>query len=70
MKKYRETLKDFVDSYQGFDFENGTLIIVKYTTGKPIICTGGWKYIWESHLNDELISWTHSADIFVATVDA
>lgn len=33
-----ETLKEFLEGYQGFDYENGEIVIVDQRCGKNYIC--------------------------------
>ena len=33
-----QTVREFINDYQGFDFENGEIVIVDQRCGKQIIC--------------------------------
>lgn len=55
----KETLKEFIEDYKGFDFEKGKVILVYGAS--PFICTDGWKdviniysdYYVKNYKNDE-----------------
>lgn len=65
-KKYTETLKVFMEDYEGFDWENGKVIIVNGSS--PHICTGAWVYLLDQYKNREIKRWTHDEDTMVITI--
>ena len=60
------TIKEFMETYKGFDWKNGTIILVKGAT--PIICTGSWTLVLQKHINCIVQGWTHNANIMVLTI--
>ena len=58
-----KTLREFIDRYEGFDFVNGKMIIVK--NNRPQICTGQWQYLLYKHLGDKVADWTHDKNTIV-----
>lgn len=61
-----ETLETFMQNYEGFDWENGTLVLVK--NNRPKICTGVWKILIEKYKNFPVKDWTHDDRIMVITM--
>lgn len=62
------TLREFLETYRGFDFENGEIVIVNQRTAKSYICEyknnelkhpySDFKYEMEMNV----YKWTHSAN--------
>lgn len=61
------TLKEFMKTYDGFDWKNGKVVLVN-KRGKPIICEGAWKFYIDKHENEMIWSWTHSNDLMVISL--
>lgn len=68
MKKHKQTLKEFMEDYKGFDWCE-TVVLVKRSTGKAFICDGAWETLIEKHKNDAVWSWTHNVTVMVITLD-
>lgn len=65
-KEFVETLETFMSDYAGFDWEHGTVILVK--GNRPFICTGVWKELIEKFKSLPVRDWTHSGEIMVITL--
>lgn len=66
----KETLKEFMKDYDGFNWENGKLIIVT-KDGNPTIFSGSYKAykaILKKYLNDFVWDWAHDTDTMVITL--
>lgn len=70
MKKEIYTLKMFMEDYKGFDWQDGTIILVKKSSGQPFILEGCYRMLIKNNFNKELINWTHNEKIMVITVNA
>lgn len=71
MKKqeFVETVKTFMEDYNGFDWENGTIVLV--ANNRPFIMKkydAWWTVTMEKHENDKLLSWTHDYETMVMVV--
>ena len=60
-------LKEFMDTYEGFNWKNGKLIIVK-NNKTPFIITGAYHVILEHHLEDRVAAMTHDENTMVITL--
>ena len=67
----RQTLKDFMESYEGFNFETGTIVIVKRSTARSYIIekNSPWTTLIEKYNNSFIWSWNHTENIIVITLD-
>lgn len=65
-KDFLETLKIFMEDYKGFDWRNGTVVLINEKV--PYICEGCWKIMIEQFKNREIARWTHSENIMVITL--
>ena len=59
------TLKKFMKTYEGFDWNNGTVIFVNGST--PYIAEGAWRIVLDKYKDCELKGWTHNEKIMVMT---
>ena len=64
MKDY--TLKMFMEDYQGFDWQNGEVVLV--VDGNPHICHKAWKYLLKKHGESIVRKWTHDEKLMVIVV--
>ena len=68
------TLKDFMESYEGFDWNSGEIVIVNQRTAKVWLCeskNGNLSHVYHDlalDLNMEVYSWTHSKKTMVITL--
>ena len=65
-KEFIETLKIFMEDYEGFDWEAGKVIIV--VDGCPHICEGCWKLLLEKYSDREVKRWTHDENTMVVVL--
>lgn len=61
-----KTLKQFMSEYEGFDWENGKMVLVAF--GCPRICVGPWRNLIEDYGNFPVRRWIHDSDIMVITL--
>lgn len=61
MKDY--TLKMFMEDYQGFDWQNGEVVLV--VDGNPHIRHKAWKYLLEKYSESIVREWTHDEKLMV-----
>ena len=64
----KETLKEFMEDYRGFDWDNGKLVIVT-ESHQPFIISGGYSIILKHHLNDVVGRFTHDDETMVITLE-
>lgn len=60
------TLKMFMEDYEGFDFENGIVILFDADTGSQyFMSSDSWKmvYLTEERLNKSVWSWKHADNV-------
>lgn len=65
-EEFKETLKIFMEDYEGFDWENGTLVLV--IDNRPYICTGMWALLTQKYEDRPIRSFTHNENIMVITI--
>lgn len=65
-EKFRETLQIFMEDYQGFDWENGKIVLV--VDSCPHICTGAWEYLVKKYKEKTVRRWTHDENVMVITL--
>ena len=66
-EKFVETLRFFMEDYQGFDWEHGTIVLV--IGNRPIICTGQWgASLIQKYADRAIRDWTHDENIMVITM--
>lgn len=70
-----ETLKEFLEDYHGFDFENGEIVIVDQRTGKNFICKLVGKKLRSATFHDftaeyerSVWSWTHTQNTMLIVI--
>ena len=63
---FTETLKIFMEDYEGFDWENGTLVLV--IDNRPYICTGTWALLIQKYEDRPIRALTHNENIMVITI--
>lgn len=66
-----ETLKEFMESYEGFDFSKGTIVLTKLESGvthiiDPESC---WTFLLEEYSEKTVWSWTHTETIMAITIN-
>ena len=62
-KRFVYTLKMFMEDYNGFDWDNGKVVIV--VDGCPHICEGCWKVLIDKYECREVKRYTHDFDTMV-----
>ena len=69
MEKY--TLRKFMEDYEGFDFENGTMVIIRKSDSRNYIITNEspWKYLIDKFQDDNILNWNHTENVIVITLD-
>lgn len=70
--KEKYTLKMFMEDYIGFDWKDGTVILIKKTTCKFFIidgCYSCYKFLIDKYSNEHVYSWGHNENIMVITLD-
>lgn len=69
MKKY--TLREFMEDYKGFDFENGTMVIIRKSDSRNYITTNEspWKYLIDKFQDNNVLNWNHTENVIVITLD-
>ena len=60
-------LKEFMSSYEGFDWDNGKVVLVN-ASAKPIICSGIYKTYFDRYRNNAIRGWTHDSELMVITL--
>lgn len=65
-RKFKDTLKVFMEDYSGFDWKNGTIIFV--IDNRPKICTGQWRLFIQKYADRPIRDWTHNENIMVITM--
>ncbi len=65
-KEFKETLKIFMEDYEGFDWKNGQLVLVNGTS--PFIITENYKHLIDKFADKEVLRWTHTEDVMVITL--
>lgn len=65
-KEFKETLKIFMEDYCGFDWKNGTIILV--VDNRPHICTGQWALLIQIYAERPIKDWMHDESIMVITM--
>lgn len=65
------TLKQFMENYQGFDFETGTIVLVKRSTCKSFIIDKGgcWCSMLDKYSDANVYGWNHSKSVMIITID-
>lgn len=59
-------LNEFMNTYKGFDWKNGKVIIVK--NNRPLIINGVYRITLKRHLEDRLLAFTHDSNTIVITL--
>lgn len=67
--KEKYTLKMFMEDYEGFDWKNGTVIIIKKSTCKSFITEGCYKTLINKYSNEHVYGWNHNEKIMIITLD-
>lgn len=62
-EEFKETLRIFMEDYNGFDWKNGTVVLVN--NNRPKICTGAWTLLIEKYADRPIRDWTHDENIMV-----
>lgn len=65
-ENFTETLRIFMEDYQGFDWEHGTIVLV--IDNRPKICTGQWALLIQKYADRAIKDWTHDENIMVITM--
>ena len=72
MKTFPEkyTLKMFMEDYEDFDWEKGTIVLIPKTGTKSYIITkdSPWKFILEKYINEPVWNWNHNENVMVITL--
>lgn len=70
-----QTLEDFINTYEGFDWENGEVVIIDQRVGKSYLChfeNGVIKHPYhisfDVEFNKPVYNWTHSKKTMVITL--
>lgn len=64
--EFVQTLEIFMSDYEGFDWEHGTIVLVK--ENRPFICEGVWKVLLDKFRDLPVRDWTHTDKIMVITL--
>lgn len=66
----KQTLKEFMNDFEGFDFENGTIVIVRFGKGESYIIEKGsvWSFILDKYENETVYNWNCSKNVMVITL--
>lgn len=65
-EEFKETLRIFMEDYNGFDWKNGTVVLVN--NNRPKICTRAWALLIEKYADRPIRDWTHDENIMVITM--
>lgn len=65
-KEFKQTLKIFMEDYEGFDWKNGKVVLV--VGNCPHICVGAWKYLLEKYSDSTIRRFTHDENTMVITL--
>ena len=69
-RKYMCTVRDFMESYEGFNWEKGTIVIVENNRPKLFQKGDAWYVLYmEKYKNKHLLGWTHDKSVMVMTVE-
>ena len=68
------TLKDFLESYTGFNFNTGEIVVIDQRKGKHYICE--WKngkldhpfHDFKDEMEKDVYDWTHTAKTMLITL--
>lgn len=68
--KDKYTLKMFMEDYEGFDWEKGTIVLIPKTATKTYIITkdSQWKFILEKYIDEPVWNWNHNENVMVITL--
>lgn len=64
--KEKYTLKMFMEDYEGFDWQNGIVILFNADLGRQYMLSNeSWKivYLTEKRLNKQVWDWTHCDNV-------
>lgn len=66
-----QTLKEFMETYDGFDFNNGTVVLIKLESGMSYIIEKDscWKFLIEEYSDKAVWHWTHTHNIMCITIN-
>ena len=66
----RYTLKEFMEDYKGFDFENGTIVLIKLESGMSQIIEKNscWTFLIEKYSEFTVWHWTHTENVIAITL--
>lgn len=66
-----ETLKEFMESYEGFDFSKGTIVLSKLESGVTYIIEKGscWSFLIDKYSDKPVWHWTHTENIMAITLN-
>lgn len=70
------TLKEFLESYEGFDYEGGEIVLVNQRTAKSYICryrdrelkTFNPLHVFTNDLEMPVWNWTHTESTMLITL--
>ena len=60
-----------MEDYKGFDFENGTMVIIRNSNSRNYIITNEspWKYLIDKFQDNNVLSWNHTENVIVIALD-
>lgn len=68
--KDKYTLKMFIEDYEGFDWEHGTVVLIKKSSTKSFIIGNDspWKYMLHEYSDSPVWNWNHDENVMVITL--
>ncbi len=68
MEEY--TLKMFMEDYDGFDWDNGTIVLIKKTGSRNYIISkdSPWRCLIDEYNDSPVWNWNHDENVMVITL--
>lgn len=68
MEEY--TLKMFMEDYKSFDWENGTIVLIKKTGSRSFIISKNspWRCVLDKYYDSPVWNWNHDENVMVITL--
>lgn len=71
-KREKQTFKEFMEDYEGFDWKNGQIVFIQKNNGAHFIIWsfgGPWEVMAQAHFDKPVIQWKHTKEVMVVTLD-
>lgn len=71
-KREKQSFKEFMEDYEGFDWEKGQIVFIQKDNGAHFLIWslgGPWEVMAQANFDKPVVHWKHTAEVMVVTLD-